>query len=83
VLLQMVFLMLFPLVVAPTLLPLGIDVGLAELGWGVGMPICLVLSVAELVGIAYLYRALLGWQGNLLLAREQRILAVVATRADS
>jgi hypothetical protein len=81
-LLHLAFLFLYPLILGPTLLPLGIQFLLEQLGWLHGVPICLLLSVAEGVAVVYLYRFVLTWQGDLLQAREQQILAIVAAKAE-
>lgn len=70
----------FPLTQIPTLLPLGIEAALEWSGWRAGLPIYLALSVAQCAAIAFVYRALLKWQGDLLQARERRILEVVTDR---
>jgi hypothetical protein len=82
VLLQMVFVFLFPVALTPTLLPLGVEALLTWLGWAQGIPIGLALSVAECVGIVYLYDLVVGLQGNVFHAREQRILEIVASKAE-
>ena len=65
VLLQMVmFLFLFPLTQAPTLLPLGIEAVLRFLGWPAGVPICLVLSLVECAVVVVIYHFSLDWQGR-------------------
>jgi hypothetical protein len=82
VLIQMaMFLLLFPLTQAPTFLPLGIETGMRFLGWGVGIPICLLLSLTELLVVAILYYLSLTLLGDLLQAREQRILECVTRGA--
>jgi hypothetical protein len=81
VMLQMLFAFLFPLALAPTLLPLGLEC-LADWLWFPGLPIYLVLSVAVFVGVVYLYRLVLTWQGTVLQAREQKILDLVTTKAE-
>jgi hypothetical protein len=81
-LLHLVFVFLFPLALVPTLLPLGAEFVLARLGWVQGAPICLVLSLVECVAVVYLYRLVLTWQGDVLHAREQRILEIVTTKAE-
>jgi len=82
VLLQMVmFTFLFPLTQAATLLPLGTEAVLRFLGWPAGAPIYLVLSLGECAVIVILYHFSLVWQGDLLQAREQRILESVTNRA--
>jgi hypothetical protein len=77
------FVILFPVALSPTLLPLGIEVLVNQLTQTPnGMPICLALSVLECAGILYLYRWVLVGEGALLQAREQKILEVVASRAE-
>jgi ABC-2 type transport system permease protein len=81
-LLNIAFVFLFPLAIAPTLLPLGIEFLLHGRGFLEGFPISLLLTVLELAGIVLLYRLVLTWQGNLLQRREQRILELVAAKAE-
>jgi hypothetical protein len=81
-LLHLGFMFVFPVTMAITLVPVGIGVGLDALEWSHGAPICLALGMAECVAIVFLYRYLLTLQGKLLTAREQRILEVVATKAE-
>jgi hypothetical protein len=86
ILLQMgMFLILFPLTQAPTLLPLGIEAALAykfaDSPWMTATPICLVCTLLECAAVVALYRFLLNWQGNLLHSREQTILDRVTNRA--
>jgi hypothetical protein len=82
VVLQLVFFFLFPVVLAPTLLPLGIELVLEHVAGIHGVPVCLVLSLLECVGVVLLYRLVLTWQGRLLQAREQKILEIVTTKAE-
>jgi ABC-2 type transport system permease protein len=82
ILVQLFFMSMFPLVLAPTFLPLGIEFGLDALEWGQGLPICLVLTVLECAAIIGFYRVVMTWQGNLLQAREQSILETVTTKAE-
>lgn len=80
--LQFVFMFLYPFVMLPTLLPYGLQ---ALLEWQEvvdGVPICPALSLLECVGIVFLYRLVLQWQGNLLSAREQQILDIVVTKVE-
>ena len=44
------------------------------------MPVCLLLSLAECAAVVLLYRLSLDWLGDLLQAREQRILETVTNR---
>jgi hypothetical protein len=82
ILLQFAFLLLLPMVLAPTLLPLGVEVLLESLGWMSGWPICLALSLAECAVVVLVYLAILRGQGAWLQAREQAILDVVTTKAE-
>jgi hypothetical protein len=79
---HLAFLFLCPLVLAPTLLPLGVESLLEALGWGTAGVVNLALSLAGCVAVVYLYRAVLTWQGALLQAREQKILETVTTREE-
>ncbi|MFN0051051.1 MAG: hypothetical protein ACKV0T_02610 [Planctomycetales bacterium] len=81
VLLQMaLFMFLFPLTQAPTLLPLGIEALLKSQGWIDRAPVCLMLSLAECAVVLVLYHLGLIWQGELFQSREQRILEQVSGR---
>jgi hypothetical protein len=82
VLLHFAFLFVFPLVIAPVMAPIGIEATLAWLGWAEGAPIALALSLAECVGVAFLYRWLVGWQGVWLQSRELTILETVTAKAE-
>jgi hypothetical protein len=82
IVLHVIFAFFFMVVQALTLLPLGVEWVLETLAWGPGMPVCLFLSLVGCMTIAYLYRRMLRWQGDLLQRHEQRILEVVATKAE-
>ena len=82
VLLHILFVFAFPVALAPSLIPVGIEALLAALGWAQGWPVCLLLSVLEGVAMVYLYGLVLTWQGSWLQAREQCILQIVAARAE-
>lgn len=81
VLLHLLFFFLFPVVLGPTLLPLGIEFALKELRGIEGIPICLGLSVLGCAIVVVLYLLVLNVQGQLLQSREKAILDVVATKA--
>lgn len=82
ILLQLVlFLLLFPLGQGITLVPLGAEAAWVALGGDRRVPVCLALTVLECMAIALFYRASLGWLGDELQAREQKILEVVTNRA--
>jgi hypothetical protein len=80
VFLQMAFMMLLPLALVPVLIPLGIELLLTELTGLQGVPVALILSLLFLVATWFLYRQVLTWEGELLAAREQKILEVVTSK---
>jgi hypothetical protein len=80
-LLQFAFTFVCPLILAPTLAPLGVEALLAAF-WGARLPIGLVLALGECAVVMVLYRLALTWEGDLLQAREQRILEIVTTKAE-
>jgi hypothetical protein len=82
ILLHLAFTFLFPLALLPTLLPMGIEVLLQDVEFLSGWPIGLALAVLECLGIVYLYRIVLSWQGSLLQSREQRILQLVTVKSE-
>jgi len=82
ILLQIVFLFVFPVFLLPTLLPLGAQFVLEELGWIDRAPVCLVLSLLLCAAVMYIYRLVLPLQGRVLQAREQKILEIVTTKAE-
>ena len=82
VLVQMLLMMFYPVVLLPTLLPLGVEVLLAELDVVRGVPIALPLTVLVLAGIVAVYRYALTWEGRLLAAREQTVLGIVTSKVE-
>jgi hypothetical protein len=83
VLLQLaIFMIFFPLTQFPTLVPLGLEALMEQLGWTSGVPIFLLLALVECAAIALIYRWVLGWQGGLLHRREQQILQTVTKAAS-
>jgi hypothetical protein len=74
-------LVLFPIALAPSMIPLGLEVGLHWLGFLPGIPVFLLFSLAEVFAVGYLYSWVLDRQGELLQSRELRILEVVSARA--
>jgi hypothetical protein len=81
-LLNFVFLLVLPMVMGPLLLPLGIEYALHSRGWAEGVPVALLLSLAECAAAAGVYLVVLGWEGRWLQAREKKILQVVASKAE-
>jgi hypothetical protein len=81
-LLHILFAFLFPVVLGTMLLPVGVEFVLGWLADTRGLPINLVLSLLECAGVVLVYWLVLGWQGDLLHGREQKILEVVTTKAE-
>ncbi|HLH32070.1 MAG TPA: hypothetical protein VKY31_12780 [Terriglobia bacterium] len=69
------FFFILPIALGVTLIPLGFEFLLK-------FPVYLPLSVLEFVAILYLYPRALVLQGQLLQTREQRILEIVAAKAE-
>ncbi len=81
-LLHMLFFFLTPLLVVPVMAPLGLEFILDELDWLHGVPLALLVILLEGVGVLYLYRFVLRWEGRLLQSQEQKILGIVTTREE-
>jgi hypothetical protein len=82
VLLQLLmFATLFPLTETLTLLPLGIEAVLHWQGVAGGVPIYLLLSLAQCAAVLLVYRLAIALQGDWLQSREQKILEVVTSKA--
>src|SRR5262249_42925820 len=77
ILLQVLFALLFPFVLAPMLIPLGVQTLLRSLGHMQSVPVCLLLTLVDAAAIGLLYYFGLKWEGELLQTREQMILEVV------
>jgi hypothetical protein len=82
ILMHLAFMVVFPLVLGLTLLPLGVEQLVEWLGWMEGVPLCLFLALIECGLVLLAYPVLLGWEGSLLQAREKEILAVVAIKDE-
>jgi hypothetical protein len=79
-LLQMLaFMFLFPLLEAPTFIPLAAEAVFEALGWQTRVPIDLLLVLVECAAVVILYHFALNWQGRLLQSREQQILESVTS----
>jgi hypothetical protein len=73
---------LYPIIMLPTLVPLGAQMLLERQGWNRQIPVCLLLALVECVIVAYVYRLVLGWQGRWLQSREQAIYAIVRSKEE-
>lgn len=65
-----------------TLLPLGIEALLVATDWYPSFPAHLIFGVVQAVVMLWLYRLVVGWEGDLLRRREQQILEIVGTKAE-
>jgi len=74
-------LFLFPMAVAPAMIPLGLEFALHWFGRYTSVPVFLLLSILEVIGVAWLYFEVLKTQGRLLQSRELKILEVVTARS--
>jgi sorbitol-specific phosphotransferase system component IIC len=81
-LVHLAFVPMFPLTLAPTLIPLGIEFLLNWAGWWTWFPAYLVFTLAELAVAAYVYARVLNWQGDILQRREQGILEIVTAKSE-
>jgi hypothetical protein len=82
ILIHLAFVFLFPLGLAPTLIPLGIEFVLSwsqTLPW---FPVYMVLAIVECALVVWLYPIILKSQGEFLQRRERRILEVVTTKTE-
>lgn len=79
ILLQLLFVLMFPIAMAPTMLPLAIEQWIPTPAWAHGWPLHLLLSTAECAIVVVLYRVLLTSQGRWLHEREQKILQTITT----
>ncbi len=80
--LHMLFVFTVPSAMVPTFAPLGVEAILEAFEWSFGLPICLVLTVLEAATVVALYRFVIAAEGRFLQAREQKILEVVAAKAE-
>ena len=81
ILVQMVmFTFLFPLTQMLSLLPFGLEALLRWQGLATGVPIALLLSLGQCAVLVVFYHFVLGAQGRMLQAREQKILETVTNR---
>jgi hypothetical protein len=76
----LVFMVLIPIPLGLTLLPLGIESLLVLTGRLPWFPAYLVLGAVQAVVAVWLYRIVLDWQGELLHRRERQILDIVSSR---
>jgi ABC-2 type transport system permease protein len=76
------FVLVVPVPLALTLMPLGIEALFRAMHWLPWFPVYLVLSIIQAIVAVCLYRRVLDWEGRLLQRRELQILDVVGSRAE-
>ncbi|MFL5330701.1 MAG: hypothetical protein ACJ8C4_17505 [Gemmataceae bacterium] len=82
VVVNLALLILIPMTMSPAFIPVAAGVVADSFGWGPGQLYCLILALAECALMIFLYRLVLGIQGENLQARELKILEVVASKAE-
>jgi ABC-2 type transport system permease protein len=82
ILIQMAFMLVFPVTMAPTLIPLGIEFLLTWTGSFAWFPAYLIFTIVEVVFVIWLYLRILDAQGRMLERREQKILEVVTAKVE-
>jgi hypothetical protein len=83
VLLQFGLTLLLPVLIGFSVLPLGLEMLLRNFGLlHNAVPLYLICSIPELALVLWLYGRVVGWQGLLLQAREQRILVAVTLKVE-
>jgi len=79
---QMVFMLLVPIPIGLTLIPLGVEFLMSFIGWLIHFPFFLVLSLVQALLVIRLYRKVLNWQGRLLQQNEQKILEIIGAKGE-
>jgi ABC-2 type transport system permease protein len=82
VLFQIVFMLIVPVLIGLTLIPLGVEALFTLMKWAAWFPAFLVLSLVQAAVMLWLYRIALNWQGGLLQRREQKILETISLKAE-
>jgi ABC-2 type transport system permease protein len=82
ILMQFALMLLLPVGMIPILVPYGLEVLLDQTDVVHGWPISLAGSIVVLALTVLVYRAVIGWEGAMLQAREQKVLEVVTSRAE-
>jgi ABC-2 type transport system permease protein len=82
VLAHLVMMFLFPVFLAPLLLPFGIETLVCEVTGIEALPIALPLTLVLLVGSVFIYRFGMVHLGRFLAHREQRVLEVVTSKLE-
>ncbi len=81
-LVHLAFMVLFPVTLTPTLIPLGVEFLLQWTGTYAWFPAYLVFTIVELILVVWLYLLILDGQGRMLEQREQKILEAVTAKVE-
>ena len=82
ILIHLAFMLVFPLTMAPTLIPLGIEFLLSWTDSFAWFPAYLIFTIVEAGLVVWLYIRILDGQGRMLERREQKILEAVTTKVE-
>jgi hypothetical protein len=82
ILMQMAFLLAFPVAMVPVFAPIGVEAAVGYFGDIHWLPVSLILSLAVLGLVVLGYRWIVSVQGEWLATREQKILEVVTSKAE-
>jgi hypothetical protein len=82
ILAHLILMMAYPLVLAPLLLPFGLELLISEVAGIRFLPISLPLMLALLVAVVFIYRYGLVLLGRFLALREQQVLEIVTSKLE-
>ena len=74
--------LLLPVVLSVTMFPLMVQLIFRSLAWLPSVPVAAILSLLECLLICVLYYFAVGWEGDLLQSREQKILEAVVNKEE-
>jgi hypothetical protein len=74
--------LLLPVVLSITTFPLLVHLLFQSAGWLPAVPVAAILSLLECALICVFYYFAVGWEGELLQAREQKILEAVVNKEE-
>ncbi|MEJ2246045.1 MAG: ABC transporter permease, partial [Acidobacteriota bacterium] len=79
---HIVFMLVVPVPMSFTLVPLGVEALYASFSSDAWFPVFMVLSLIEVPVVIWLYRTVINWQGTLLQQNEQKMLDVVSAKGE-
>ena len=82
ILIHMAFMLVFPIAMGPTLIPLGIEFLLTWTHSFAWFPAYLIFTIVEVFLVSWIYFKVLDAQGRMLEQREQKILEVVTAKVE-